>query len=249
MKKDSQVDEVYFRDMLRATTALRIAQEDEAAIHQRINEHRQALRETEGKLTNSSQRFNSIKAGGMQKLSGDQLLSKLQVDVKCLYDHREVLTATVTERSQHLEKLNNWTMLSDRAGTYEDVQAKKEQLREIQNDIKQVQTKLDVSENASKLAVFRQAATLAEKKLRERQEEFEIIATEQKVTLQLIQEKEASLTNINIDTNTIITVSGTCTPEQDENHQLRVRIAKKSTVYKEQHYLLGGQSIYFYLLV
>lgn len=232
MKRDSQEDEIYFRDMLRATTVLRSAQEDEAAIYQRLSEHRQVLRDTEIKLTDSSQRLNSIKSDGIQKLSADQLVSKMQCDVKILYDRREALTATLSDRTQHLEKIGSWSVSSDRTGTYEDVQVKREQIRALQDDIKQAQARLDACDNASKLAVFRQAATMAEKKLREREDEVNKLIHERKRVLQLVQDKESALTNF-IDAHSSSTAG-------HDNNSLRIDVAKKSALCKEQHNELGG---------
>lgn len=233
MKKDSQVDESYFRDMVRATSALRVAQEDEAAVHQRLSEHRQALRNAEAKLKDASQQLTTFKASGAQNLSPDQLLSKMQSDVKVLYARREAITATLSERRQHLEKLGSWSDSADRTGTYEDVQSKREQIRAIQDDLKRAHARLDASDNATKLAVFRQAAAMAEKKLREREDEIDKLTTEKKHILQLVQEKESALASAIANGCNDVSSKGSA--------QLRASLAKNSVLYKEQHSQLAGQ--------
>eukprot|EP01037_Dinobryon_pediforme_P024127 gene24127-25813_t len=59
MKKDMNVDEAYFREMLNATSALRKEQEAEVLTFERLREHRKAAQDAD-------QRLSDLKNSGVQ---------------------------------------------------------------------------------------------------------------------------------------------------------------------------------------
>lgn len=79
------------------------------------------------RLSESSKRLSEMKSSGIQTQSAEQLLSKLQRDVRDLSDKKEALENNVSEREAHLSKLQGWEK-SDRITTEDDVRAKREQV-------------------------------------------------------------------------------------------------------------------------
>ena len=79
------------------------------------------------RLSDSSKRLGEMRSSGVQTQSAEQLLSKLQRDVRDLSDKKEALENGVSEREAHLSKLQGWEK-SDRITTEDDVRAKRDQV-------------------------------------------------------------------------------------------------------------------------
>ena len=193
MKREVHSDDNYFQEMLKATSTLRKEQEEEMRIHDRLLEGRRALQEAELRFGDSSKRLTEMRSGGTQNQSADELFSKLQRDVRELQDRRETLEGAVVEREMHLEKLQSWEN-NDRATTEEDVLHKRDQVQDMDDQVKHLQGSLDASlERNTKLVVFRQASTMALKKLREKEDEMEKLLEEKRRIGKLQEEKEQEL--------------------------------------------------------
>lgn len=193
MKREVHADDNYFQEMLKATSALRKEQEEEMKIHDRLMEGRRTLQEAEMQFSNSQKRLNDIRSGGTQNQTAEQLLNKLQRDVRELQDRRETLESAVIEREMHLEKLQSWES-SDRVTTEDDVLHKKDQVSDMEDQVRQLQNQLEASlEKNTKLVVFRQASTMALKKLREKEDEMEKLVEEKRRILKLQDEKESEM--------------------------------------------------------
>lgn len=190
MKREVQSDDNYFQEMLKATSSLRKEQEEEMRIHDRLMEGRRTLQETEMRFSDSQKRLNDIRSGGTQNQTAEQLFNKLARDVRELQDRRETLESAVVEREMHLEKLQSWET-SDRVTTEDDVLHKRDQVHDMEDQVKQLQHQLDTSlERNTKLVVFRQASTMALKKLREKEDELEKLMEEKRRIAKLQEEKE-----------------------------------------------------------
>ena len=75
--------------------------------------------------------------------------------------------------------------------TEDDVAVKRDQARHLEEDLNVFQQKLDQAlEKNSKLTVFRQASAMAQKKLRDKEEEFEKLNEEKKKLQKILQDKE-----------------------------------------------------------
>lgn len=134
-----------------------------------------------------------MRSSGLQSQSAEQLLSKLQRDVRELSDRREVLEGAIGEREAHLEKLMSWEG-SDRMTTEDDVRAKRDQVRAMEDQVSRLQERLEAAlERNTKLVVFRQASNMALKKLREREDEWEKLGEEHRRILKQTEDKESEM--------------------------------------------------------
>ena len=129
----------------------------------------------------------------MQSQTAEQLLAKLQKDVRELADRREVLETSIADREIHLEKLHSWDS-SDRLTTEDDVRAKRDQVRDMEDQVINLQESLEAAlERNTKLVVFKQASTMALKKLREKEDEVERMTEEKRRITKFTGDKEAEL--------------------------------------------------------
>lgn len=191
MKKDSQTDEAYFREMLKVTSQLRKEQEEEVRTHERLREHRRALQEVDQRLSETTKRLQNMRSSGVQNQSAEQLLNKLQREVRELSDRREQVENTIADREAHLDKLQGWDS-SDRVTTEDDVRAKRDQVHDMEDQLASLQQRLDDAlERNPKLVVFRQASAMAMKKLREKEQEQEKLQDDKRRLGKQLAEKEA----------------------------------------------------------
>jgi intraflagellar transport protein 81 len=175
------------------TSNLRKEQEEELRIFERIRNYRQGLEEAEMRLSDATRRLKDLKSSGIQSMSSEQLLVKLQKDVKDLNDRREQLDISLAEREMHLEKLQGWDT-SDRVTTDDDVRIKREQVHDAEDQLSSLQEKLDAAlERNTKLVVFRQASAMALKKLREKEDEIEKLVEDKRRLRKQIEDKENEL--------------------------------------------------------
>jgi intraflagellar transport protein 81 len=171
MKRDMNVDESYFKEMLKATSALRKEQESEVLHMERLREHKKASQDADLRFADASRRLTDLKSSGVQSQSAEQILNKLHQDVKDLNEKREIIDKTIGEREAHLEKLQSWDN-ADRHTTDDDVRVKREQVQDLEQEVSSLQDQLDAAlERNSKLVVFKQASSMAMKKYREKEDE------------------------------------------------------------------------------
>jgi intraflagellar transport protein 81 len=193
MRKDSLngVDEDRFKEMLKATSSLRKEQENEVLIHERLREHRKALQEAEMRFNETNKRFSELKSSGITSQSAEQILFKLQSDVRELNDRRESLERMIIERESHVEKLQSWDS-SDRIMSEDDVRLKRDQVNDLEDHVSNLTDRLDsIIANNTKLVVSRQASTMALKKFREKEEDIENLSEVVRRLNKQIDEKEA----------------------------------------------------------
>lgn len=193
MKKESHGDDAYFQEMLKATSTLRKEQEEEMRIHERLLDSRKFLQETDIRFGDAQKRLNDLRNAGTQSQSAEQLLGKLQRDVRELQDRRDTLEGAVVEREMHMEKLQGWDR-SDRVTSEDDVRAKRDQVHDMEDKVRALQNDLDVLlDRNNKLVVFRQASTMAAKKMREKEGELDSLLEESRRISKLVEEKEEEL--------------------------------------------------------
>jgi hypothetical protein len=175
------------------TSALRKEQEEEVRIHERLREYKKGLQIAEVRLAETNRRLSDLRGSGVQSQTAEQLLAKLQKDVRELADRREVLETSIADREIHLEKLHSWDS-SDRLTTEDDVRAKRDQVRDMEDQVINLQESLEAAlERNTKLVVFKQASTMALKKLREKEDEVERITEEKRRITKFTGDKEAEL--------------------------------------------------------
>jgi intraflagellar transport protein 81 len=155
-----------------------------------MREHRKAAQEADLRFADASKRFAEMKAGGAMSQSAEQILSKLQQDVKELGDRRENIDRVLAERISHLEKLQSWDS-NDRITTDDDVRMKRDQVQDLEDLSNSLQERLDAAlEKNTKLVVFRQTCTMAQKKFLEREDDVEKLSEELRRIQRQIDEKE-----------------------------------------------------------
>jgi hypothetical protein len=175
------------------TSALRKEQEEEVRIHERLREYKKGLQIAEVRLAETNRRLSDLRGSGVQSQTAEQLLAKLQKDVRELADRREVLETSIADREIHLEKLHSWDS-SDRLTTEDDVRAKRDQVRDMEDQVINLQESLEAAlERNTKLVVFKQASTMALKKLREKEDEVERMTEEKRRITKFTGDKEAEL--------------------------------------------------------
>lgn len=176
--------------MFQATSALRKEQENELHIHERQREHRKAAQEADLRFSDATKRFSELKRSGAQTQSAEQILSKLQSDVKELNDRRENVDRILAERALHLEKLQSWDN-TDRITTDEDVRMKREEVRDLQDSVKSLSDRLEgVMNSNTGLIMFKAAKSSALAKYREREAEVERLSEDLRRINRQIDDKE-----------------------------------------------------------
>jgi len=191
-EKESLGDDSYFQDMLRATSNLRKEQEEEVRLIERMRESRMSLQQAEVRYNDASKRLGEIRQTGGASMSAEQILNKLERDVAELQHRRDAIESTLSERESHLEKVMGWEN-SDRVLTADDVREKRIQVDELERDVSSMNDRLDGAlERNNKLVVFRQASTMAQKKLREKEDDIEQLSDERRRLMRQLDEKEAA---------------------------------------------------------
>lgn len=162
-------------------------------IHERLRENRQSLHDVEQRFNECSRRLAGLRSSGVQNQSAEQMLNKLQKEVRELVDRRDGLETALSDREALLDKLQGWET-SDRMTTEDDVRAKRDQVNDMKDQVRTLEQRLDGAlERNNKLVVFRQASTMALKKLREREEELEKVSEERRRLQKQIEDREAQL--------------------------------------------------------
>lgn len=175
------------------TSALRKEQEEDVRIHERLREYKKGLQEAEGRLADTNRRLSEVRGGGAQSQTAEQLLAKLQKDVRELADRREILETSIADREIHLEKLHSWNS-SDRMTTEDDVRSKRDQVRDMEDQVASLHESLEAAlERNTKLVVFKQASTIALKKMREKEDEVDKITDEKRRIAKQSEDKEGEL--------------------------------------------------------
>ena len=187
-------DDLYFEEMLKVTSSLRKEQEEEAKIHDRLRENRTAFQEAELRYTDAAKRLNEARSSGGHNQTAEEILNKLQRDVKDLSNRREMIESTSAERAIYLEKLQSFDSNMDRVLTEADVREKRHQVHDYEDEVANLEDRLDQAmERNSNLAVFRQASAMALKKLREKEEALDRLNDEKRRLIRQQEEKEAYL--------------------------------------------------------
>lgn len=177
--------------MWQATSALRKEQENEVMIHERAREHRKHAQEADLRFSDASKRLSELKNSGVRSQTAEQILSKLQQDVKELSDRKDGVERIIMERESHLEKLQSWDS-ADRVTTEEDVHMKRDQVNALEDEVGSLQERMEAQlERNTRLVVFRQASTMALKKFREREDEVDKLQEELRRLQRQAEEKEA----------------------------------------------------------
>lgn len=92
-----------------------------------MRENRKNAQEADLRFNDASKRLAELKSSGVQTQSAEQILNKLQQDVKLLSSKRENLEKAISEREAQLEKLQSWES-ADRVTTEDDVRSKRDQV-------------------------------------------------------------------------------------------------------------------------
>jgi intraflagellar transport protein 81 len=147
----------------------------------------------EGRFIEISKRHAETRKQGIHNQSADELLIKLQNDVKELSDRKDILENTLAERTSHIEKLRGWEN-SDRATTEDDVRMKQLQLKEMRDDIATMEDRLDRAlENKDTLQMSCRTSRAVFTKLCDRENEVNRLTEEKQKLKKQIDDKEKEL--------------------------------------------------------
>lgn len=199
MKREFKGDEAYFQEMLKVTSSLRKEQEDELRMYERVRTYRQSLDEADVRLNDARRRLSDVKSSSLSTQSPEAIYDKLSKDVRELSEKKENWEIIVTEKEVHLEKLLSWEHSASQAlgggGSLEDeVRYKKDTLRELESNFNSMKERLDAAlEKNSKLVVFRQASSMARKKMKEREDEVTTLMDEKNRIKRQVEDKENQL--------------------------------------------------------
>lgn len=193
LKKEVKEDETYFDNMLKATSKLRKEQEEEVRIYDKMREQRSMLQQIDARCNDTARRLADTRNSSAMSQSAEELLKKLQQDVRALIERKDQQENALAEKEMHLEKLMGWEN-SDRVTTEEDVRQKRMQVREEEHRLQELQHQLDAAlERNPKLSVFRQASTMAQAKLREKEEQAEKLDEERRRLSKQAEDREAEI--------------------------------------------------------
>lgn len=193
LKKEVKEDETYFNNMLKATSKLRKEQEEEVRIYDKMREQRGLLQRSDAKYNDTARRLADTRNSSAMTQSAEELLTKLQQEVRGLIERKDQQESSMAEKDMHLEKLIGWEN-SDRGTTEEDVRQKRIQLREEEQHLQELQLQLEAAlERNPKLSVFRQASTMAQSKLREKEEQAEKLDEERRRLAKQAEDREAEI--------------------------------------------------------
>jgi hypothetical protein len=160
-------------------------------IHERAREHRKHAQEADLRFSDASKRLSELKNSGIRSQTAEQILSKLQQDVKDLNDRKDSVERISMERESHLEKLQSWDN-ADRVTTEDDVHMKRDQVNALEDEVSSLQERMDAQlERNTRLVVFRQASAMALKKFREREDEVDKLQEELRRLQRQTEEKDA----------------------------------------------------------
>jgi intraflagellar transport protein 81 len=160
-------------------------------IHERAREHRKHAQEADLRFSDASKRLSELKNSGIRSQTAEQILSKLQQDVKDLNDRKDSVERISMERESHLEKLQSWDN-ADRVTTEDDVHMKRDQVNSLEDEVSSLQERMDAQlERNTRLVVFRQASAMALKKFREREDEVDKLQEELRRLQRQTEEKDA----------------------------------------------------------
>lgn len=190
LKQETKSSNSSFQEMLNVTSQLRKEQEEEMKIYDRLRTYRQSLEEVDMHLNDCKKRLMDIKSSKIETQSPEEMFSKLQHDVKDLFMRCENLQMSVRDRELLLEKLRSWDGDEEHA-TDEDVQLKRDQLRDLEDQINSMERNLDAAmDRNEKLLVFKQSSKLVRKKLADKEEEYDrLLETKSRLRRQ-IDDKE-----------------------------------------------------------
>jgi DNA repair exonuclease SbcCD ATPase subunit len=178
---------------VQATSALRKEQENEVMIHERAREHRKHAQEADLRYSDASKRLAEMKNSGVRSQTAEQILAKLQQDVRELNDRKDNVERIIMERESHLEKLQSWDN-ADRVTTEDDVHMKRDQVNALEDEFANLEERLNAQiERNTRLTVFRHASNMAVKKFREREDEVEKLQEELRRVQRQMEEKDAEM--------------------------------------------------------
>jgi intraflagellar transport protein 81 len=193
LKKEVKGDEVYFANMLKATSALRKEQEEEARIFDKLKEQRVQLQMADVRTSETAHKLAEMRNSGVLTQSAEELLTKLQNEVRGLNERRDAQESQLAEKEMHLEKLIGWEN-SDRVTTEDDVRSKRAQIRDEEQRLRDLQVHLDAClERNPRLGAFHQASSAVLTKLHQKNEEVNKLDTERRVLTKQAEDKEAKL--------------------------------------------------------
>jgi len=169
-----------FGALLEATSQLRLQQEEEGRLAERMAEQRAALAAAERRYADVNRRLAETRAGAREDMTADQLLDALRKEVtegRTLA--RKSLPASLEARRDTLARLQRTLM--EPAKSEDDLFALKAAVASAEEAVARLTMEVAAQQRAAgddKLAMFRQQSALIAKKLQQKEEAAEVAGKE-----------------------------------------------------------------------
>lgn len=154
-----------FDEMLEATNKLRLQQDEQVKLQDRLKEQKAHLMQAEHRLNAMTTRLNAKRAERAGATDVKQLLGKLEAEVVDLEKQAlEVLPQQLQMRQRRMEELQH--VLSDSTSSEADIQHLQQQHQQLNRQVQQLEERkrVQMANPDDKLAMFKQQANLVAKK-------------------------------------------------------------------------------------
>jgi len=223
--KKQNSEEEGFAPLLEATSKLRQQQDEEARLGDNMRKQRMALQHAHQRNQEVNERLSALKRGQGANMSAEAMLQQLQREVVELQQRVEgVMPRELEQQTQRLGKLQEQMYEPQR--TREDVEALRGEVEALDHRCTLIRRQIDEdfgSRNDNKLAMFRQTALAAAKKLTSKEEEKAVVERERAKLAREAEELEGKLSE----------VSGSKFMTREEFKAYGNSLREKTQVYKQ----------------
>lgn len=196
--KKQNSEEDGFAPLLEATSSLRQQQDEEARLGDNMRKQRMALQHAHQRNQEVSERLQALKRSQGANMTAEAMLQQLQREVMELQQRVEgVMPRELEQQNQRLVRLQEQMYEPQR--TREDVDSLRGEVEALDHRCSQIRRQIDEdfgSRKDNKLAMFRQTALAAAKKLSTKEEEKTVLERERSKLSAQAEELEAKLSEI-----------------------------------------------------
>lgn len=169
-----------FQELLQATSSLRKEQEEEARLHEKMNELTQQLEWNEGTLLAAQQRLIDVRKALSTDTSAEDMLELLKADVRKNREFcNERIGRELKEKMNRLEQMEH--LINEPLVTQNDIENLQNEVKFLQRDVQVLQDKANraTAPDQDKLAIFKQQAAMISKKKEKALESLKELEAEQ----------------------------------------------------------------------
>lgn len=222
-KQNAEVHD--FDLLLKATNNLRLQQDEDARLADNMRKQRMALQQAEQRKKEAVKRLNNLRSSNNAS-DAHGLLDQIAHDVEVLERRVQAdLPRETDAKRERLQRLHESRMEPHR--THDDVEEVKRGIRQDEARIEDLKKRIAEAvqdRNDSKLANFRQHATMVAKKLKDKEDEIEKLELEEQRISREIEQREMTMTD----------VGGAKFMTREEFKKFGAKLREKTHVYKKQ---------------